>query len=96
MCRIGTEFFVYVFFADGGGLPLGRAALGLPPLRGAPRNAPYRCHAERHADVTLNLIQGSIGCSSTAVMPDLGGHLLLFVERGSPAERHADENQHRM
>ena len=30
------------------------------------------------------------------VFPDLVGDLLLFVEEDSPAERHADESQHRM
>ena len=52
MCRIGTEFFVYVFFCGWGRFPPRPSRARPTPSAGSPppRNAPYRCHAERHAD----------------------------------------------
>ena len=77
MCRIGTEFFVYVFFCGWGRSPPRPSRARPTPSAGSPPQRPLplstnRCH------------------------PREGGDLLLFVERGSPTERHADENQHQM
>ena len=41
--RSGGPFLCISCDFEGGSLPLGRAALDLPPLRGVPRNAPGRC-----------------------------------------------------
>ena len=81
----------YILF-DGGGLPL--AAAPAPSLS-------YLHLSIRWAGSSATPSAGSSPQrpqpqSTNRCQPREGGVLLLFVEEDSPAERHADESQHRM